>query len=430
VRIHTGDQAVQLSRDLHAQAFTHGSDVFFGAGGYAPGTPAGRRLLAHELTHVVQQGRAPSSGGSRGGAAPAGDAERIQRKLEWQDTDWTEARRAWQSGEGGLGVVFVTDELGAPPPTYDPVVLKTGEDAPAEVLLAANLHRFGQGKVWRRGAPRVRTVGPDEGRLIKREVGSRVLTGPGWQKVPKAAKAKQNVNNADKPGTMLFEYAGGTEFKDFLTKEAEHTEPKTLGSGRRLTKDSPARLFKDRDFVASLGRITAIDIFTANPDRLQRYNPGNFKVDKVNRTILLIDNVQMASEFAFKSFKNDTRTLTSDQAFRAWTLRNVTKWLRAGDLEAIADTMVESVKAGIENWEQVRPGDIQTVHRALNKSKDWWVQGLKEGRRWLYSAAGHLDQLTEGIAPEDVNEVQESLKERMHYIFPELFPELLRRAWD
>ena len=56
VRVHTGSEAVQMSRDLSAQAFTHGKDVYFGEGKYNPGTREGGRLLAHELTHVGQQG--------------------------------------------------------------------------------------------------------------------------------------------------------------------------------------------------------------------------------------------------------------------------------------------------------------------------------------------------------------------------------------
>jgi outer membrane protein OmpA-like peptidoglycan-associated protein len=51
VRVHTGDEAVQMNRELGAQAFTHGSDVYFGAG-KASGN---NELTAHELTHVVQQ---------------------------------------------------------------------------------------------------------------------------------------------------------------------------------------------------------------------------------------------------------------------------------------------------------------------------------------------------------------------------------------
>jgi hypothetical protein len=55
VRIHTNAAADTLSRSLHARAFTTGQDIFFRQGSYSPGSSSGRELLAHELTHVVQQ---------------------------------------------------------------------------------------------------------------------------------------------------------------------------------------------------------------------------------------------------------------------------------------------------------------------------------------------------------------------------------------
>ncbi|MEO1032082.1 MAG: DUF4157 domain-containing protein [Bacteroidota bacterium] len=56
VCIHTGTQAVQMSRDLNAQAFTVGNDIYFNEGKYNPSSNSGKHLLAHELTHTVQQG--------------------------------------------------------------------------------------------------------------------------------------------------------------------------------------------------------------------------------------------------------------------------------------------------------------------------------------------------------------------------------------
>ena len=55
VRVHTDSEAQQSARDVNALAYTVGSHVVFDAGRYAPRTPDGQRLLAHELTHVVQQ---------------------------------------------------------------------------------------------------------------------------------------------------------------------------------------------------------------------------------------------------------------------------------------------------------------------------------------------------------------------------------------
>ena len=55
VRVHTDGRADGLNRDLNARAFTTGQDIFFRQGEYSPGSSGGRELLAHELTHVVQQ---------------------------------------------------------------------------------------------------------------------------------------------------------------------------------------------------------------------------------------------------------------------------------------------------------------------------------------------------------------------------------------
>lgn len=67
VRLHTDDAAANESLHLNARAFTVGSDIAFAPGQYEPHSPQGRHLLAHELSHVSQQGAAPS----HSAAAPA-----------------------------------------------------------------------------------------------------------------------------------------------------------------------------------------------------------------------------------------------------------------------------------------------------------------------------------------------------------------------
>ncbi|HWF72797.1 MAG TPA: DUF4157 domain-containing protein [Solirubrobacteraceae bacterium] len=62
VRVHDGPAADGLARSVQARAFTTGRDLFFARGEYRPGTATGDQLLAHELTHVVQQRGAPVSG--------------------------------------------------------------------------------------------------------------------------------------------------------------------------------------------------------------------------------------------------------------------------------------------------------------------------------------------------------------------------------
>ena len=66
VKVHTGSQAVQMNKQLRAQAFTNGSDIYFNSGKYNPGNKTGQRLLAHELTHTIQQGSAIRKSGVPG----------------------------------------------------------------------------------------------------------------------------------------------------------------------------------------------------------------------------------------------------------------------------------------------------------------------------------------------------------------------------
>lgn len=104
VRIHNGGVAQRSARALRAKAYTVGHDVVFGAGQYAPKTPDGRRLLAHELTHVVQQKGASRATGPPLGPALA-DAPRGDQPSPASDNEahrpGTHGSAAKGAGEGG-----------------------------------------------------------------------------------------------------------------------------------------------------------------------------------------------------------------------------------------------------------------------------------------------------------------------------------------
>jgi hypothetical protein len=89
VRVHAGGQAAEAARSIKARAYTVGNHVVFGEGAYAPGTPVGRRLLAHELTHVAQQTR-------EGGIATGRPA--VQRSPESERAGDERGARATASG--------------------------------------------------------------------------------------------------------------------------------------------------------------------------------------------------------------------------------------------------------------------------------------------------------------------------------------------
>lgn len=71
VRVHTDAQSDQLSQSIQARAFTTGQDVFFREGAYDPGSRSGQKLIAHELTHVMQQNAAVVRSTPQSGSTPS-----------------------------------------------------------------------------------------------------------------------------------------------------------------------------------------------------------------------------------------------------------------------------------------------------------------------------------------------------------------------
>ena len=83
VRVHTDGAADASARSVGADAYTVGSDVVFAAGRYTPDTPVGQRMLAHELTHVVQQRSGPVDGTPTGdGIALSDPSDRFEQEAE------------------------------------------------------------------------------------------------------------------------------------------------------------------------------------------------------------------------------------------------------------------------------------------------------------------------------------------------------------
>jgi hypothetical protein len=85
VHVHTDSDADAMARAVSARAFTTGTDIYFGRGEYRPGTGAGDELIAHELTHVVQQRGARTSGPltvTEPGDALEAEADAAARELQ------------------------------------------------------------------------------------------------------------------------------------------------------------------------------------------------------------------------------------------------------------------------------------------------------------------------------------------------------------
>ena len=92
VRVHNDREASYAARGIQARAYTLGSDIFFGAGQYSPATAAGKRLLAHELSHTIQQGSSTHRPSTSGSASKRGN---IVAQMVTPLPRKAEVQRAW-----------------------------------------------------------------------------------------------------------------------------------------------------------------------------------------------------------------------------------------------------------------------------------------------------------------------------------------------
>jgi hypothetical protein len=89
VRVHSDATAEQSARELNARAYTLGRDIVIGAGRLKPETPEGRRLIAHELTHVVQQTEGRSHGVMRDAESQTPPGEEQEERVPFQGvSEW------------------------------------------------------------------------------------------------------------------------------------------------------------------------------------------------------------------------------------------------------------------------------------------------------------------------------------------------------
>ncbi|MEA2887490.1 MAG: hypothetical protein QOD11_1850 [Bradyrhizobium sp.] len=174
VRVHHDSDAAALSHQLGAVAFTHGSHIYFGSGSYDPQGSFGKRLLAHELTHVVQQGQAARKSGEA--AAPIATAVQttppaIQRAATWAAASVAAgtlheanslANTILDGDDVGVTVPTMNGVVGGPlnPPTLAVARVAAGGFDATVTAVAANLGSvdetvLGPGP-WRRVVPKAR----------------------------------------------------------------------------------------------------------------------------------------------------------------------------------------------------------------------------------------------------------------------------------
>jgi len=197
VRIHTDVEADRLSRRLEAEAFTTGKDVFFRDGAYQPESEGGTKLIAHELTHVVQQGAAAPAL-QRQAAAETEEEGGAEKALPPELSVWTVSK---VTGEAGIEEAIVFEEGGV---YYGPasLTLTPGQEvlAGTEIILGKN-----SSLTLTCGSTELRTSGGKEGNrfTLPSEFGSRIpettvklLIGKLWAALGGGAEWKEETTNA------------------------------------------------------------------------------------------------------------------------------------------------------------------------------------------------------------------------------------------
>ncbi|MCA8976553.1 MAG: DUF4157 domain-containing protein, partial [Planctomycetes bacterium] len=192
VRVHTDASAAELARSVDARAFTIGRDVVFGAGRYAPSSTSGRWLLAHELTHVVQQANGAAAGllqrapdgaadGKRKPAAPRSDLtfEHIIRDGETFES----LQQDWNT---------TTEIILDLNPT-----LKADAPLPVGTTIRLPLHAVATAK-----KPQLLFTHEDWIKLLKFKISREIASSPLLDDEQKAARAKL-LGASTKPGDML-----------------------------------------------------------------------------------------------------------------------------------------------------------------------------------------------------------------------------------
>lgn len=437
VRVHTDPAAAGLSHQIQAQAFTYGNDIYLGTGRYEPGTGAGKRLLAHELTHVVQQNHTKVQKKPDGGLPAISSARRgrIQR-LSFQNTQWENATKAWASYGGAKGVLFVTDDS-----ADAPVVVKSGEVIAPELTMAANLTKKlwkpertaaegGDRTEWEIETPGARMLEDGEAARIQASLPDKVIVPPrppmpkSWTESRIIDRASGLINTVDKADTVVFTATGGTDFKDII--KAKHTRKRTFRRWKRTERGSlPLQNLMTNDaYLRALGKMVAFDIFTMNTDRLHgELNAENWKVDVDAQKINLIDNISQNPGFAFRKFLekggfgNKQRTL--DWQVNMWKADNITVQLKNGDFQGLAELAWTKLSTKIIN-QVARPQDRAYMNKMLPPLKanvvNQIAQGIQTGKTRLLGLDPASAGLVAGLPANIATEVQESMQKRLAFL--------------
>jgi len=321
VKVHTDSQSDQLNKSIQAKAFTTGQDVFFRQGAYNPSSQGGQELIAHELTHVVQQT------GGQGGANKPEVSKKIDpiqnnhipvqdktikisssspihdqpiQRLSLVNTNWEEVTKIKASGGGVGGVLFVSDNRSA-------LVVKPNVPQKDEEIIASHLHGAmastsskKRGGKWNISGLERRFANVND--VVRIKTRAAKISGDYDNRTLKL------LNSIRPDTTMIQECAkNASGFGALMQNQAKNgghmitSEDRTVSNKTKVKKESPLKMLtKDASFAIALGRLAAADIFLGNFDRIMdAANLDNLLMNMGEGKISPIDNVDPRSHVRF-----------------------------------------------------------------------------------------------------------------------------------
>ena len=296
VKVHTDSQSNQLNESIQAKAFTTGQDVFFRQGEYNPNSKSGQELIAHELTHVVQQKNDVSKKEANTGA------EKIQgglsdRKLLSTNSDSVVVQRALgvdqpvtspdihSIKQAGTKKVFIIDGFGG-----DGVVIKfeIGGAIPAQRHDATQELTE---KIMTNNATRTR-IDTAEATTILTELNNLKPPAPSGRSRGHDKITLDGWNEKMQGRKELIQFLG------YIIQDPEFAfavKLEKVSVGKAITKDSSdvdKRKVKTTPNFHELGRMAMLDVIVGNTDRFQASGNVNWENIDFNTAggVLALDN--------------------------------------------------------------------------------------------------------------------------------------------
>ena len=251
VRVHTGSAAGDIARQISARAFTHGNDVYFGAGEYRPGTADGDHVLAHEVAHTVQHGNSDG-------------VHRFPATWSTSPVPWKPMTASvFRPGEGVSGGVYILTSK----PEHGPV--KKAVVKPVSGVNAAGTTESGQQLQFSDVAlAKMLGVSTPTSKVVQRG-------GSEFADLVDLCRSKMPPSEPGKPALPPLEKS---ESFVVMSEVPNATSVASLASKSTTDKAARGDLFRtifDPTFLADLGQVCIGDLMIGNKDRMV-YGAANF----------------------------------------------------------------------------------------------------------------------------------------------------------